>query len=139
MRYNQLATRRSFPTDFDSLFSDMVDAWGFGTNSVPPVDVTENEKLYKMEIELPGYSDEDVQVTVDQHVLRIKSEKCEKRDDRKYLVRERSCSSFERAFTLPDDVDEKAISGTYRNGMLIIDMPKTEQAAPKKIEIAIQK
>lgn len=77
-------------------------------------------------------------VNVDKHVLHIASKKQEeKKTDKKYLVKERVESSFERAFSLPEDVDESKITGSFKNGVLTVVLPKKEVAQPKKIQIAI--
>lgn len=130
--------------DFDSLFNSLWNNWGLPVSKVPSVDVLEDEKKYVIEAELPGYSEKDVDVHIDKHVLRISSI-CEAEKETKnekgepsYLIRERSCTGFERSFTLPDGIDEDNIEGEFKNGVLTITMPKVPEKQPKKIDVKIK-
>lgn len=103
-----LTTRNNYRTPvtspFDSLFSNMLGDWGLSPSKVPPVDITETDKAYILEAELPGYTQEDVKVNIEKHVLRISSAKQttkEEKDGKKLLICERHAQSFERAFSLP--------------------------------------
>ncbi len=139
MRYLMNYSRDPMVDGFAGLFDDMLKGLGYNTNAKSPaVDIREEDKQYVVEAEIPGYAEGDVEVNVDKHVLHIASKKQEeKKADRKYLVRERVESSFERAFSLPDDVDESKISGSFKNGVLTVILPKKEEAKPQKIQIAI--
>ena len=147
MKY--VVTRNSNPVsvarDFDSLFNSLWNNWGIPSTKTPSVDIWENEKAYMLEAELPGYSEKDVDVHIDKHVLKISS-LCEAekevknaKDDPNYLIRERSCRGFERSFTLPEGIDEDNIEGEFKNGVLTITMPKVPAKQPKKIDVKIKK
>ena len=148
MRYLMNYDRDPMLDSFEGLFDDMMHM-GFGSSAkVPAVDIREEDKQYVVEAELAGYGEGDVEVNVDKHVLHIASKKEEnkdvkndnkdqKKDGRKYLVRERMHTSFERAFSLPEDVNEAGISASFKNGVLTVVLPKKEVAQPKKIQIAI--
>ncbi|MDY0290387.1 MAG: Hsp20/alpha crystallin family protein [Sphaerochaeta sp.] len=140
-----LTTRNNYRTPvvspFDSLFSNMLGDWGFTPSKVPPVDITETDKAYILEAELPGYTQEDVKVNIEKHVLRISSAKQttkEEKDDKKLLICERRSQSFERAFSLPEDVEESKIEGSFTNGVLTVTLPKKEVVQPKSIEVKIK-
>ncbi|MDC7245559.1 MAG: Hsp20/alpha crystallin family protein [Sphaerochaetaceae bacterium] len=145
MKY--IVSRNSQPSvlsrDFDDLFSNLWSNWGYPAVKSPAVDIWEDEKAYMISAELPGFSEKDVDVHVDKHVLRISSvceaenEKKEEKESPKYLIRERYCSSFERSFTLPEGVDEENISGEFKNGVLTLTVPKLPEKQPKKIEVKI--
>jgi len=127
---------------FDSLFSNMLFDWGLTSSKIPPVDITETDKAYIVEAELPGYKQEDVKVNIEKHVLRLSSSKQtpkEEKDGKKLLICERYAQSFERAFSLPEDVDEAAIEGEFANGVLTVTLPKKEVVQPKSIEVKIKK
>ncbi len=133
---------------FNSLFDD-----GFGfipelyrtkTNFVPKVDVQESKETYLLTMELPGRSENDVDINVKDNVLTISSIKEEKKEDaqdknaqkEKWLIRERHISQFTRSFTLPDDVNAEEISATFKNGLLNITLPRNVQKNEvKKITI----
>ncbi len=140
-----LTTRNNYRTPmvtpFDSLFSSMLGDWGLSPTKVPPVDITETEKAYILEAELPGYKQEDVKVNIEKHVLRLSSAKQttkEEKDGEKLLICERRTQSFERAFSLPEDVDEAKIEGEFSNGVLTVTLPKKEVVQPKSIDVKIK-
>jgi len=130
---------RSHEFPGDPVFGDLFDDWSLTTPKIPPVDVSENQDAYVLEAELPGYTENEVKLNVEKHVLHLSSEKksaeCK---DRKFLVRERFCKGFERSFILPEDVNEEAISARFDNGMLSITIPKVPVEASKKIQVRIQ-
>jgi HSP20 family protein len=113
---------------------------GFNSNVFTPrVDVTEdNENLY-VTAEVPGVEKNDVKVSVVGDVLTISGEKkTEQRDEKKNYYRiERTQGSFSRSFTLPAEITVDKISADFKNGVLNITLPKTEEAkvVEKQIEI----
>lgn len=136
---NYLMTRNA-ANDFDTFFNDMLGNWGVRNSSIPSVDVYEDEKAYYLEAELPGYTQEEVNVHVEKHVLHISSEKVnEKKENKKFLVRERGYVKFDRSFTLPEGINESGIEAEFSNGILKVTLPKTPVEQPKKIEVKIKK
>ena len=114
--------------------------WVFNSNVFTPrVDVTEdNDNLY-VHAEIPGVDKKDINVSVTDGVLTISGEKKnETRDENKNYFRiERTSGSFSRSFTLPTDVMTDKISAEYKDGVLNITLPKSEEAkvVEKKVEI----
>ena len=132
-------TRRNYGLPSTSLFDTMLRDWNLYPNRFPAVDITEEEKAYILEAELPGYKQEEVKVQVEKHVLTLSSTKeSSKEEDKNSLVTERCYQCFERSFTLPEDVDEEKIEGVFENGLLVLTMPKKEIAKPKAIEVKIK-
>ena len=136
---NELSLFNSF---FDDVLPAMPDFTFTRTASLPKVDVKETKDSYSMEMDLPGMDENDVNVELDHNVLKISSQKEKKVEDRKekdkdgrYLIRERRMASFSRSFTLPDDVDGSKISASFKNGVLLLTMPRMSAPAPKKIAI----
>ena len=117
---------------FDSFFGDH--DYSIGR---PAVDVREDEDNYVVEVELPGLSEKDVEVKVENHVLTIASRKDESKEekDEGYIRRERRHYSFKRSFSLPENVDAEKISANFKNGLLDIAVPKAPAAKPKLIEV----
>ena len=115
----------------------------------PKVDVTENADSYVLDMDLPGKTENDVDIDLKDNVLSIssrqtqeneesnKGEKKAKEEEPKvqYLIRERYQTSFTRRFTLPNDVDAEGISANFKNGVLEVRMPRKQLAQPKKIMI----
>ena len=135
---NELSLFNNF---FDDVLPAMPDFTFARTTSLPKVDVKETKDSYDMYMDLPGMSEQDVNVELDHNVLKISSVHNEKKEDKdakegKYLIRERRMTSFSRSFTLPDDVDASKISATFKNGILTLTMPRTSAPAPKKIAIS---
>ena len=113
----------------DSLFTGV---------KIPPVDIKETASGYAISAEIPGYKENEINLYVENHVLTLEGKKEEKKDEKdgkKYLVRERVVRGFKRSFTLPEDADEEKVSASFKNGVLEIDLPKTEKAQPKRIEV----
>lgn len=109
---------------------------------VPKVDVKENEDSYVLDMDLPGRSENDVELNLKDNVLTIssvKEEKSEKKENKaggSWLIKERTSSSFSRSFTLPEDVDGSAISASFKNGVLTVNMPRNKALSENK-KIAI--
>jgi HSP20 family protein len=109
----------------------------FPSTTLPAVDVRETEEAYLMEVELPGLSEKDVEVKLDNTLLTISSRKEEKKEEKKngYVMRERRSSSFSRSFVLPEGVDREKIDAEFKNGVLNLTFPKVPAAKPKTIEV----
>jgi len=105
----------------------------------PAVDVTEDDKAYKVTAELPGLEEKDVNVTVTDNMLTIKGEKSYEKEEKNkdHHISERAYGSFERSFTLPEGVDADKIAADLAKGVLTITLPKTAEAQKpaKKIEV----
>ncbi len=135
-----MTTRNNAVSDFDTFFDDMFGNWGVKNSTIPSVDVFEDAKAYYLEAELPGYTVDDVNIHVEKHVLHISSEKVnEKKENKKFLVRERAYVKFDRSFTLPEGINEDQIEAEFHNGILTVTLPKTPIEQPKKIEVKIKK
>ncbi len=103
----------------------------------PAVDITEEEGAFKVTAEVPGLAEKEIQVSLSGDTLTIKGEKRQEREEKgknRYLS-ERSYGEFQRAFSLPADVDREKIEAAFANGVLTVTLPKTVKAAPKKIEV----
>lgn len=105
----------------------------------PLVDITEDDKEYVVKAEIPEMKKEDIRINVHDDVLTVSGErKYEKEEKGKKFHRvERAYGSFMRSFTLPEDADGSKISAEYKDGMLKVHLPKSEQAKKKAIEVKI--
>jgi HSP20 family protein len=107
----------------------------------PEVDIEEHDDAYVLHADLPGLEKKDIAITVENGVLTISGEKKQEKKDRKkdrYYYYERSYGSFCRSFALPENVDGKNISATYKNGLLELAIKKSEKAKPKAIEVKVE-
>ncbi len=128
--------------DFEQFFNSF---FGVPSNQpvqnefMPRVEVTEDKDQLKLQAELPGLEKEAIKVMVEDGILTITGEKKsqKKEDGPDYLWSEFSSGSFSRSFTLPDYVEAEKIQADYKNGILVLTIPKMEKAKPKEIEVNI--
>lgn len=106
----------------------------------PPVNIIEKNEKYQLEIAAPGFVKSDFNVKLDNKVLTISTEKKETANEStdKLIRKEFSYKSFKRSFTLDEKIDAENISAKYENGILILDLPKREEAKATTKEINIQ-
>ena len=105
----------------------------------PLVDIEETEKEYLVKAELPEVKKEDVKVALEEGVLTIQGERrmMKEEKDRKVHRVERSYGKFLRSFTVPRDVDEKKVGAEFKDGVLMVHVPKAEVAKPRLIEVKV--
>ena len=106
----------------------------------PSVDISETDAEYLVKAEIPEVDRKDVKVTVQDRLLTIQGErKHEKEEKGKRFHRvERSYGNFMRSFGLPDGVDEEKLNAEFKEGMLLVHLPKTEKARTKAIEVKVE-
>lgn len=104
---------------------------------MPPVDIQETADSYRLTAELPGLTKEDINITLENNVLRLSGERKFEKDAKKegFHRIERTYGAFARAFTLPSQVNHDRVEAAFENGILTITVPKAEQAKPRKITI----
>jgi len=106
----------------------------------PSADIFENKDEIIVKAELPGMAKEDVNVNITENSITLsgekkKEEKVEKKD---YYRLERSYGSFSRSFSLPGDVQTEKAKATFKDGILEIRVPKTEEAKKKQVKVKIE-
>jgi HSP20 family protein len=105
----------------------------------PSIDIIDEEKDIRVQAEVPGMNPEDLDITVTRDSVIVKGEKKSEREEERQGLRysERTFGSFERVIRLPADVQTDKIDARFKNGVLDIVMPKSEQALKesKKIQI----
>jgi HSP20 family protein len=106
---------------------------------MPAVDIVEDEKEYLIKAELPEVRRDDVKVTVQDGVLALAGErKFEKEEKgRKFHRVERAFGSFNRTFELPTDANAGKITAEFKDGLLKVHLPKSEEAKPRSVEVKI--
>jgi HSP20 family protein len=105
----------------------------------PAIDIQETEKEYLVKVEIPEVKKEDVHITVQEDILTVTGErKLEKEEKGKKFHRiERSYGTFLRTFTIPVDADETKIAAEFKEGLLLLKLPKLEKPRPKTIEVKV--
>ena len=119
---------------FDAFFgqTDQARRW------VPPVDLVEVESHFVLKADLPGLSEGDVNIEVQDGTLTISGERKAEHEQREkgwYRI-ERSFGRFSRSLSLPDGVDPDRIQASFSHGVLEVRIPKPEERKPRRIEIA---
>lgn len=134
----------NFHNEMGRIFGDLLGSNDVDTNTessswVPTVDITETDNSYEIHVELPGVLETDVNVSVTDNLLTIKGEKRqeEKSDDRNIHRIERRYGSFQRSFTLPQQINTGDIKAGFKDGILTLNIPKVEEAKPTEIPIDV--
>jgi HSP20 family protein len=109
-----------------------------GRRWVPPVDLVEAEDHFVLKADLPGLSEEDVSVEVQDGALTISGERSADHETSEggWVRIERSFGSFQRSLTLPDGVDPDGISAKFDRGVLAVRIPKPEERKPRRVQIS---
>lgn len=136
----QRRTEPNFVNFFDDMFDDFFSpATSFsGRKSTPAVNVKETDSGFNIEVAAPGYNKDDFDISIDHNILTIKAEMEEKQEDDKVHRKEFHYASFQRSFTLPENVEDDKIQAEYKDGILNINVPvskKQEQEQKKTIKI----
>ncbi len=128
--------RRMFEDPFLTQDFDLVDqsqAWDF------PLDVMENKDAYEVKASLPGINPDDLEITYNNNTLTIRGEVQEEKEDKDkeghYHLRERRYGSFSRSIYLPTPINSGKINANYDSGVLTLELPKAEEAKPKRIPV----
>ncbi|MDX1414355.1 MAG: Hsp20/alpha crystallin family protein [Candidatus Promineifilaceae bacterium] len=140
VRWNPNINRMRSFNEFDRFFERATDwpRWQ-SQNFGLAVDVTEDEDGYMVKASVPGINPDDVEITFEDNVLTIKGEIVEEENSEEvnYHIRERRSGSFGRSIRFPVDVNAESVEATYTNGVLTLNVPKTEEVKPKRIEVRV--
>ena len=130
--------------DMDTMIHSFFNTdWNFPVrdtrNWSPAVDVKETDKSFVLTADIPGLTKKDIKVNVANGKLSISGERTYETDQENdnYHYRERRFGTFDRSFKLPDTVDEEKISASFKNGILIVALPKHANILPKEREIKV--
>jgi HSP20 family protein len=134
--------------ELDDMFGRYAVAWPHsGSQEVisavdwaPRVDIYETDKEFSIKAEIPDVKKDDVKVTIDKGVLTIKGEKKLEKEEKGKKFHRVECQygSFTRSFMLPDNVDETMINASFKDGILNVQIQKTEKVKPKAIEVKLK-
>ena len=134
--------RKSLINDFDNMLDTMFnDGWNRSLikNNNLSVDIIEKENEFELTADLPGFDKKEINLSIQDKVLSlIANHKSSSDSKESYRLRERNSKSFNRSFTLPENVIEEKINAKFKNGSLKIILPKVEEIEPeiKKIKIS---
>ncbi len=128
--------------EMDRLFDRFFEGWPFRVSAeqrpwAPSVDVSETAKEVVVKAELPGMDPKDIDVSVRGDILSVAGERKQEKEEKgeNFHRIESTYGSFSRSIQLPAEVDAGKVNATYKDGVLKITLPKTKEAATKKIEV----
>jgi HSP20 family protein len=132
---------------FESFFGDSAFTPAF--KRLPAADIRETEKSYSLDMELPGFSEKDIEVNVEGNNLSVSrqdekenvsdsKEADSKGTDGTWLLRERRVNSFCRSFRLPENANPEEISAEFKNGVLSVEIKKRAEAQKRTIHIDVK-
>ena len=127
-----------FTREIDRVFDAFFGQTDQGRRWVPPMDLVEAEDHFVLKADLPGLSEGDVNIEVQDGTLTISGERGAEHEQREkgwYRI-ERSFGSFNRSLTLPDGVDPDRIEAAFSDGVLEVRIPKPEERKPRRIAIS---
>lgn len=106
---------------------------------LPSIDVAETKNDVVVKAEIPGMDPKDIDISLTDGLLTIKGEKKEEREEKEkdYHLVERSYGAFTRSVRLPKEVQRDKINASYRNGILTVTLPKSEEAKKKEVKIKV--
>ena len=144
IRWEPVRELNSIQSEMNRLFNSFFDTPTSNGGSqvrrwIPAMDVVEIEGAFVLRADLPGLSDQDVNIEVEDNVLTVSGERKSEHEERKegYYRVERASGSFRRSLTLPEGVDPESLSANFENGVLEIRIPKPEQRKPRKVAITV--
>lgn len=106
---------------------------------IPAMDLVENEHDFVLRADLPGISEQDVKIELQDNTLTISGERKSEHEERKegYYRLERASGSFARSLTLPEGIDPDGVKASFDKGVLEVHIPKPAVRKPQKIEISV--
>ncbi len=138
--FRELTTLRD---EMDKLWTRFFGGWPSMEPSrgewVPSLDISETKENIVVKAEVPGMDAKDIDISLANEVLTVKGEKKQEKEEKEenYHRIERSFGTFSRSIRLPWEVQSEKIKANYRNGVLNITLPKSEEAKKKEIKIKV--
>lgn len=145
VRWEPVRELNSLQQEMNRLFSTFFDTpttangGSYARRWIPAMDLVESGDEYVLTADLPGLSQEDINIEFEDNVLTVSGERKSENSERKegYFRLERASGAFSRSLTLPEGVDADAVKATFDKGVLEIRIPKPEQRKPKKVAIQV--
>lgn len=131
--------RQEIDQMFDAPANGLFNQGLFDRDFSPSLDVVENQDDYTVTVDLPGVNKKDLDISVADNVLTIKGEKHESNENKGKVYRKETWSgSFQRTISLPRGVDTGKIDARMEDGVLVVSLPKREEAKPRQIAVSVK-
>jgi HSP20 family protein len=145
IRWEPAAELNTIHSEMNRLFTSLFDSptrpstGELNRRWIPAMDLTESGDHYVLHADLPGVSEQDINVELEAGVLKISGERRSARTEENGALRriERAHGSFSRSLSLPDGVNAEAVEASFDRGVLEVRIPKPEQAKPRKVSISV--
>jgi HSP20 family protein len=144
VRWEPLRELSSLQSEMNRLFNTAFDAPSGSSGTalrrwVPAMDLVESGDQFVLRADLPGMSEEDIQIELEDGTLTVSGERKAEHTESKdgYHRVERAFGSFSRSLTLPEGIDAEAVSASFDKGVLEVQIPKPEERKPRKISIGV--
>jgi HSP20 family protein len=145
VRWDPTRELDSLQGEMNRLFSTFFDTPKGGNGNggarrwIPPMDLVETQDHFVLKADLPGMSEQDVNIELENSVLTIAGERKAEHEEQHegYYRLERATGTFSRALTLPEGIDPDAVTAAFDNGVLTVRIPKPEQAKPRRVRIGV--
>jgi HSP20 family protein len=145
VRWEPVRELTSIQNEMNRLFNTFFDSPTPGNGGsglrrwIPAMDLIETEDRFVLKADLPGLTEADVNVEVEDNVLTISGERNSEHEDKRegYVRVERAFGSFRRSLTLPEGIDPEAVQASFENGVLEVRIPKPEERKPRKVAIQV--
>jgi HSP20 family protein len=147
IRWEPARELNSLQSEMNRLFNAFFDTPGGGANGaalrrwVPAMDLVETANHFVLRADLPGMTDDDVSIEVEDNVLTVSGERKVEHEESEegYYRVERASGSFARSLTLPEGIDPEAVEASFDKGVLEVRIPKPEERKPRKVSIGVGK
>jgi HSP20 family protein len=146
VRWEPVRELNSLQTEMNRLFNTFFDTPTTGGNGgggvrrwVPSMDLVETDEHFVLGADLPGLTEADVSIELEDNVLTVAGERKAEREDKEegFYRMERSFGQFRRSLTLPEGVDADKIAATFDKGVLEVRIPKPEERKPRRVAIRV--
>jgi HSP20 family protein len=145
VRWEPVRELSSLQNEMNRLFNTFFDAPATPGNGggvrrwVPSMDLVETDEHFVLRADLPGMSEEDVSIELEDNVLTVSGERKAEHEEKKegYYRVERSFGQFRRSLTLPEGVNPEGIAATFDKGVLEVRIPKPEERKPRRVAIQV--
>jgi HSP20 family protein len=144
VRWEPVRELNSIQSEMNRLFNTFFDTPTGGANGggvrrwVPSMDLVETDEHFVLRADLPGLSEADVSIELEDNVLTVAGERTAEHEDKEGFYRmERSFGQFRRSLTLPDGVDPDGIAATFDKGVLEVRIPKPAERKPRRVAIQV--
>jgi len=145
IRWEPVRELNTLQSEMNRLFNTLFDAPAGGDGGgtlrrwIPAMDLVETDEAFVLRADLPGLSEGDVNIELEDNVLTVSGERKSEHEQRKegYFRVERASGSFSRSLTLPEGVNPESIDASFDRGVLEVRIPKPEERKPRKVAISV--